>query len=261
MSEIVKLSPHLVPLSIEINNLPAGTEVIVQEIINGLYYVCYNNTVIEVTPECLDLTKAKGEARIGTYYKTCWRFRYPPNSQCSVYLKKYDARIKKFTIVVLYDGREILSPIGYSLIPITEEEAQELTDHKRKAGIPETVVPTEDVPNLPDGSAPPLVVKQPKPKKEQLKTTVSASSIIKAGFVAGLSKEIIAQKVLAIYPDKEMKKLMAHINVLLYDYRKKNPNAVPQEDAAEIPAQEEPRNPQLDMQPQIVNEPESPSAE
>jgi hypothetical protein len=66
------------------------------------------------------------------YYRVVWNYNVPPYSKNSIYLESYNRISKKFTIIVLYDKRKVDTiPVGYPLVPITEQEAQDLVEHRR----------------------------------------------------------------------------------------------------------------------------------
>ena len=66
------------------------------------------------------------------YYRVVWNYNVPPYSKNSIYLESYNRLSKKFTIIVLYDKRKVDTiPVGYPLVPITEQEAQDLVEHRR----------------------------------------------------------------------------------------------------------------------------------
>lgn len=185
---------------------------------------------------CSDL---KG-TELGLYYKSTWRFRYPPNSQCSVFLKSYDPLTRKFGIIVLYDKRELQLSVGYPLIAINEEEAQLLAEKRRAAdsNLPHKTKVMADTQKqqvaedegattgVVSGNAGTTDVAPPDaPKKKggakRDPSKPSASSIIKEAIAQGLDKEEIARRVKAVFPDKDDKKLKSHIAVLYYAERAK----------------------------------------
>ena len=69
---------------------------------------------------------------IHRYFHSVWRYKYPPYGYCPFYLKAYNPQTKLFTIVVLDDGRELDSvPLDYPVVPISEEKAQQMVEHRR----------------------------------------------------------------------------------------------------------------------------------
>jgi len=191
-------------------------------------------------PKIINLTE-DAEQFVGKYFRTVWRHRSEPYQYCALYVKEPGPSKNKYTVVVLYDRRELEIPVNYPLVEISEKEAQMLADAKNQhrkhmQTEPEATETTEAgtttateggttpgaTPAPPETGAPAGKKKEKGPKKEPKKRDgTSRSATIKAGIAEGLSKDQILDKLMLLDPSGDKKKITAHIAVLIYADRKK----------------------------------------
>lgn len=191
------------------------------------------------TPTGIITLTAEHEFLVGKYFKTTWRHRTPPYQPCAIFLQEYIKTQKKFKIVVLHDKRELLVPLGFTLIEISETEAHLLVDARRKEKLKpqsmnKTTNPAEEGgstvdPNeqKPEGAAPAAEKKAKKEKapKADNHAGPSRSQIIKLAIAEGLNKDQIQEKIMTLDPTLDVTKVKAHIAVLIYAAKKKAADA------------------------------------
>ena len=181
---------------------------------------------------------------IHRYFHTNWNFRTPPFTKIPVYLESYNPKTKTFSVQVLTDKKHFDLGLDYPLVPITEDQAQEIVNQRTKgkgviltknAAVPTpTPIPipldkNED--EKPDTSivvypkpvsmtnetATPIVESKPvviakKKKEKKHDDRVSMSTLILVGIEAEKTINEIVEEVSAIYPERDPKKIRSLIS-------------------------------------------------
>jgi hypothetical protein len=179
------------------------------------------------------------------YFKTTWYFTTEPFTLVPVYLESFNRITKKFTIVVLHDKRKLDTvPVGYPLIPITEQEAQDLVEHRRSKNASTTnkqtttmelsnlnVAPTEHKHHntpathekevAPAEPTPATPVAQATPTKKERKKVdrgdrPSIRGMVLTGIGEGKSKEELIPLIQSVYPEKSEKDIKGLISISIH---------------------------------------------
>lgn len=207
------------------------------------------------------------------YWKTIFNFVSPPYCKMPVVMEGFDKATKKFTLIVLTDKRRMEHvPVGYPLIPITEQEAQDLVNHKLSTKQKENQTkPTMSLSNI--NVAEPEVKHNHKPEVEVVPVTdqqvgapasvveatapaepakekkphgravgdgrPSIRSLAIAGLTEGKSKTDLVPLIKAVYPERDEKNIKSLISLASSGLKKKAKAATAVQVAdAGTPAQE-----------------------
>ena len=197
----------------------------------------------------LALLDSEGKPR-HRYFHTNFNFRTQPYTKIPVYLESFDKKTKTFSILVLTDRKRFNVGIDYPLVPITEDQAQEIVNQRMKGKTPVSIKSmqlTNNQPALPT-PAPALGITTPTPpepqhganciahtipgtcdcglddtphpgpavapkKKKEVKRDgrESMSTLILAGLAEKTFSEIVDQ-ISAIYPERDPKKIRSLIS-------------------------------------------------
>lgn len=162
--------------------------------------------VIQLRPE---------NCQIGTYYRTTWRRKVVPYTFVPVYLESYNPQIRKFTIVVLNDKRKLEIGPDYSLVPITEQEAQQLVDQILSHG------QAAAVERKPKKQQPQPVEDNSMSEEAKADKAPTVYGVAKAALIAGEAKDAVLAKVKAQFPDADEKKVKSMLHSIGAQLKKK----------------------------------------
>jgi len=192
------------------------------------------------------------------YYMTTWNHISPPYCQVAVYLDSFNKQSKKFRLVVLNDiAKRVLEviPVGYPLIPISEEEAQILVNHRLNSIRSKNSSPQQQLKeimqlsNLNVATAPAAAehkthaaekqveaapaeasTSAPETKEKKVRVRIakdgrpSIRKLVLAGIAEGKSKEELIPILQSVYPERDEPNIKLLINLYI-GLKKKNEKA------------------------------------
>jgi len=183
--------------------------------------------VPEETPSPIESFYVNG-LLLHKYFKSVWKLRYKPYCACAFKALSFDPKTRKFTIQVLYDQRELAVTSDYPVIPISEDEAQKLVEHRSAFQTATTTANTttmsNETPLSNDAAKGGDTATETKPKKERAPRGDGRTAIrqIALPLIAEgkPNKEILAVVKLT-YPEKDDKSITGLISLYKYQEKKK----------------------------------------